>query len=133
MRAHEEDGGQDEPGAELTADMLGAEPEAEQGNEGDGHLSDLPEDQRFALGVTIGEPAGKNEERSVGPEKRGEKDPELRRGDRKFALECGRGDGERTAVDVGDEEGEEKKEENSPESERKFFGWRRGVQGAEIV
>ena len=51
----------------------------------------------------------------------------------KFVLESWGGDGESAAVDVGDEEGEEEKEENDPESERKFFRWRRGVQGAEIV
>ena len=84
-------------------------------------------------GETIGEPTGKNEERSVGPEKSGEKDAELRRGDGEFVLKCGCSDGERTAVDVGDEEGEEEKDEYDPESEREFFGWRRGVQGAEIV
>ena len=50
-----------------------------------------------------------------------------------FALECGGSDGERAAVDVRDEKGEEEKDENDPESGRKFFGWRRGVQGAEIV
>ena len=48
-------------------------------------------------------------------------------------LERGGSDGERAAVDVGDEEGEEEKDEYDPESEREFFGWRRGVQGAEIV
>ena len=57
----------------------------------------------------------------------------MRRGDGEFALECGRGNGERTAVDVGDEEGEEEKDEHDPECGRKLFGWRRGVQGAEIV
>ena len=51
----------------------------------------------------------------------------------KFVLESWGGDGESAAVDVGDEEGEEEKNENSPESGREFFGWGRGVQGAEIV
>ena len=53
--------------------------------------------------------------------------------DGEFALECGGSDGERASVDVGDEEGEEEKDENDPESEREFFRWSRGVQGAEIV
>jgi len=35
-------------------------------------------------------------------------------------------------VDVGDEEGEEEKDENDPESERKLFGWRRGVKGRRL-
>ena len=50
-----------------------------------------------------------------------------------FAFESWRGDGERAAVDVRDEEREEEKDEDGPESGREFFGWRRGVQGAEIV
>ena len=84
-------------------------------------------------GKTIGEPTGKDKERSVGPEKRGEKNAELRRWDGEFALEGGGSDGEGAAVDVRDEEGEEEKDENDPESEREFFRWSRGVQGAEIV
>ena len=89
--------------------------------------------ENFTRRKTIGEPTGKNEKRRVGPEKGGEKDAELGWGNGEFAFEGGRGDGERASVDVGDEEGEEEKDENGPESERKFFGWRRGVQGAEIV
>ena len=53
--------------------------------------------------------------------------------DGEFALEGGGSDGERASVDVGNEKGEEEKDENDPESEREFFRWSRGVQGAEIV
>ena len=57
----------------------------------------------------------------------------MRRWDGEFALEGGGSDGERAAVDVGDEEGEKQKDQNGPESGGEFFGWRRGVQDAEIV
>lgn len=87
----------------------------------------------FFRGKTVGEPTGKNEERSIGPEKRGEENAELERRDGKFALESWRGDGERAAVDVGDEQGEKEKDENGPERGREFFGWSSRVQGAEIV
>jgi len=89
--------------------------------------------ENFCGGKTIGEPTGKNEERRVCPKKGGEKDAELRRGNREFAFERGGSNGERAAVDVGDEERKEEKNEDGPESGRELFGWRRGVQGAEIV
>ena len=87
----------------------------------------------FSRGKTVGKPTGENQERSVGPEKCGEENAELGRSDGKFALESWGGDGKRAAVDIGDEEGEEEKDENGPENGREFFGWSRGVQGAEIV
>ena len=89
--------------------------------------------ENFCGGKTIGEPAGENQKERVSPEERGEKDAELRRGNGEFAFERGDSDGESAAVDVGDEEGEEEKDQDGPESGREFFGWRGGVQGAEIV
>jgi len=89
--------------------------------------------QNFCGGKTIGKPTGKNEEGRVRPEKGGKKDAELRRGNGEFAFEGRGSDGERAAVDIGDEEGEEEEDQDGPESGRELFGWRRGVQGAEIV
>ena len=89
--------------------------------------------ENLCRGKAIGEPAGKNEEGSVGPEKSGEKNAELRRRDGEFALERGGSNGKRAAVDVRDEEREKEKDEDGPESEREFFGWKRGVQGEGIV
>ena len=82
---------------------------------------------------TVGEPTGKKEEGSVGPEKGGEKKSEARWRDGEFAFERGRGDGECAAVNVGNENGEKEKRENGAESRRKFFGLRGCVQSAEIV
>ena len=87
----------------------------------------------FSRRETIGEPAGKNEEGSVRPEKSREKKAELGRRDGKLVFESWRGDGESAAVNVGNEEGEKEKDEDGPESGREFFGWRGRVQGAEIV
>src|SRR5882762_8425465 len=91
------------------------------------------EGENFSGGKAIGEPAGGNEEGSVGPEKSGEKNAELRRRDGKFAFERRSGDGESATVDVGDEEREEEKDEDGPEGGREFFGWEGGVQGEGIV
>ncbi len=89
--------------------------------------------ENFCGGKTIGEPAGENQEGRVSPEKGGEKNAELRRGNGEFAFESWRGDGKSAAVDVGDGEGKEEKDQDGPESGGEFFGWRGGVQGAEIV
>jgi hypothetical protein len=82
---------------------------------------------------TIGEPAGKNQEGRVRPEKSGEKNTELRRRNGKFAFESWSGNGERAAVNVGDEEGEKKENENGPKDGREFSGCGGWVQGERIV
>jgi len=80
--------------------------------------------ENFCGGKFVSEPAGENQEGSVRPEKSGEQDAELRSGKGKFALDCGDGDGESAAVDVGDEEREEEEGEDGPEGGGEFFGCR---------
>ena len=84
---------------------------------------------------TIRKPSVKDEERSVGPEKGGEKEskPPGRNGE--FVLQRRSGDGKRASVDVGDEERQEEKGEDGPEGGREFLGLRSvsGVHGAGIV
>src|SRR5215471_16315391 len=76
----------------------------------------------------VGEPAGKNEEGSVRPEKNGKQNAELFWRDGEFVFERGSGDGEGAAVDVRDEERKEEKDEDGPKIGREFFGMRSGLQ-----
>ncbi len=64
MGAHEEDGRQDDPGAGRQAE--GAQPEAEQGDEGDADLGELPGDEGVILAVAVGEEAGEGAEEGPG-------------------------------------------------------------------
>ncbi len=79
------------------------------------------ETENFCGGETVGEPPGKNQEGSVGEEEGREKNAEASRRNGKFVLKSGCGDGEGAAVNVRDEEREEEKGEDCPESGRKLF------------